>query len=280
MKGLFALCWGGLLLAAPPALPPVHTPNLKEWRLELSPDLGGWHSEGRQELSIKLVDPKDPAPPKQERHSYQEDEGPGEMEEGESPSQAQEPAALKQERESWEEFRRRNAWRNRRILLWFNGQASILEVQVGQALNHTLNAQGGENRLELLEPDSGLRLVRTWWASASRNRLSIRRIWAQGDDWGGGNLEVMEPNGELARPGRRTPSGGLLNWDSGYLHATPPAGTYTLRWSGGYRGGKPFKVVVEANLDAGTDRERRLRFERLILPGAGPSTLGTLDVED
>ncbi len=66
------------LLLAPPALvaqkaakakPPAaaaYAPDLKLWRLELSPDLGGWSSDRTVNLRLKLVDPKDPAPPKDE----------------------------------------------------------------------------------------------------------------------------------------------------------------------------------------------------------------------
>ena len=94
------------------------------------------------------------------------------------------------------------------------------------------------------------------------------------------SLVLLEPGGELAVQGRRTAGGGLMDWDSGYTHASPQPGTYTLRWSGGWRGSPPHAVVVEAVLDGGTDRERRWRFEQLVLPGAGTVTLGTLDVED
>ena len=76
------------------------------------------------------------------------------------------------------------------------------------------------------------------------------------------------------------PPAARSRWSNEYLHPTPPPGTYTLRWTGGYRGGRPFRVVVEAVLDGGTDTERRWRFERLMLPGAGPATLGTVDVEN
>jgi len=38
-------------------------------------------------------------------------------------------------------------------------------------------------------------------------------------------------------------------------------------------------VTVEVALDPGTDRERRWRLNRLILPGSPPAILGTFDVE-
>jgi hypothetical protein len=276
-----------LLLASPlPAQPkvqprpkaPIYAPELSLWRLELQPDLGGWMLEGRQELRIKLVDPKDPDPPKDEaRWSGFEDEYDGAEEEEGAPKSADQ---LRQERLEREDAVRRNAWRQRRLLVWFNGEASTLEAQVGHTSYFSATSQSGENRLEILEPDSGARLVRSWWTFASRARLRIFRVQASDDEWGGGSLEVLEPNGDLASSGRRTTSGGTLDWSSNFSHPNPPAGTFTLRWSGGYRGGKPFRVVIEAILDGGTDRERRWRFERLMLPGAGPATLGTVDVEN
>lgn len=260
--------------------PPLYTPDLSQWRLELTPDLGGWLTEGRQELRIKVVDPRDPEPPKDEPRSYGYEgeyyEGDGEYEE--TPSKTAEQ--LKQERLEREEQQRRNAWRSRRVLVWFNGAPSTQFLQVGQSTYFSVDSQNGENRLEILEPDSGKRLIRSWWTFATRTRLRIFRVRTSDDDWGGGSLEILEPNGDLASSGRKTASGGLMSWGDGYTHATPPAGTFTLRWTGGYRGGKPFKVIVEALLDGGTDQERRWRFERLMLPGAGPATLGTVDVEN
>jgi len=259
---------------------PVYTPDLAQWRLELSPDLGGWLTEGKQELRFKLVDPRDPDPPKDEARSndYEGEyyEGDGDYEEGPQKSADQ----LKAERLAREEEERRNAWRQRRLLIWFNGVYSSQDAQVGHSSYFSAASQNGENRLEVLEPDSGKRLVRSWWTFATRSRLWIFRVRTADDDGGGGNLEILEPNGDLASYGRRTTSGGTMDWGSGYTHPTPPAGTFTLRWTGGYRSGKPFKVTVEAILDGGTDQERRWRFERLMLPGAGPATLGTLDVEN
>lgn len=259
---------------------PTYAPDLSQWRIELSPDLGGWLSEGKQELRIKVVDPKDPEPPKEEarRNDYEGDyyEGDGEYEEGPQKSAEQ----LKRERLEREELERRNAWRQRRILIWLNGVPSTQHLQVGHSSYFSVASQNGENRLEILEPDSGKRLIRSWWTFATRTRLRIFRVRSSDDDWGSGNLEILEPNGDLANSGRKTPSGGMMSWGDGFTHPTPPAGTYTLRWTGGYRGGKPFKVVVEAILDGGTDQERRWHFERLMLPGAGPATLGTVDVEN
>lgn len=264
----------------PKPQPQLYAPDLTRWRLELTPDLGGWLTEGRQELRIKIVDPKDPDPPKDEARSYDYDgdyyEGDGDYEEAPPKSADQ----LKRERLEREERERRNAWRHRRLLVWFNGTPATLHAQVGHSAYFSAVSQNGENRLEILEPDSGKRLVRSWWTFAARTRLRILRVRATDDEWGGGNLEILEPSGDLASAGRRTPSGGTMGWDSGYAHPAPPAGTFTVRWSGGYRGGKPFRVIVEAILDGGTDQERRWRFERLMLPGAGPATLGTVDIEN
>jgi hypothetical protein len=263
--------------------PATYAPDLSQWRLEISPDLGGWLTEGKQELRIKIVDPRDPAPPKDEVRSYGYDgdyegeyyEGDGEGDEGPQKSAAE----LRRERLEREEQERQNAWRQRRLLVWFNGVPTTHYAQVGHSVYFNANSQNGENRLEVLEPESGKRLVRSWWTFATRTRLRIFRVRTSDDDWGGGSLEVLEPNGDLAVNGRKTASGGAMGWGDGYTHSAPPAGTFTLRWTGGYRGGKPFKVVVEAILDGGTDQERRWHFERLMLPGAGPATLGTVDVE-
>jgi hypothetical protein len=259
---------------------PLYAPDLSQWRLELTPELGGWLTESRQELRIKLVDPKDPEPPKDEprAYGYEGDYYEGDSEYQESPQKTAEE--LKRERLEREDLERRNAWRQRRVLIWLNGEPSTQHLEVGRSTFFSVVSQNGENRLEILEPDSGKRIIRSWWTFATRTRLRIFRVRASDDDWGGGSLEVLEPNGDLATSGRKTASGGLMSWGDGYTHGTPPAGTYTLRWSGGYRGGKPFRVILEAILDGGTDQERRWRFERLMLPGAGPATLGTIDVEN
>jgi hypothetical protein len=263
---------------APKPLPPIYTPDLSKWKLELTPDLGGWVTEGKQEIRIKLVDPRDPAPPQDEEIRYDDYRYEDEGEYVEPPEKSAEE--LRQERLREEEETKRTAWRDRRLLVWFNGAATQFFVRVGFSTHYAVASQNGENRLEIWEPDSGKRLIRSWWASTSRTRLLINQVRPTDDEWGGGNLEILEPNGDLASRGKRTTSGGTLNWSNDYLHPAPPPGTYTLRWTGGYRGGKPFRVVVEAVLDAGTDSERRWRFERLMLPGAGPATLGTIDVEN
>lgn len=263
---------------APKPLPPIYTPDLSKWKLELTPDLGGWLTEGKQEIHIKLVDPKDPDPPKDEEVKYNNY---GDEEEGEYVEPPDKSAEeLRQERLRTEEEAKRTAWRDRRMLVWFNGATTQLSVRVGSSTYYSVDSQNGENRLEIWEPDSGQRVVRSWWTSTSHTRLMIHQVRASEDEGGGGNLEILEPNGDLASRGKRTTSGGTLGWSNDYLHAIPPQGTYTIRWTGGYRGGKPFRLVVEAILDGGTDSERRWRFERLMLPGAGPATLGTIDVEN
>lgn len=270
-------------LAAPRKMPPhtpVHVPDPSLWRLEVKPELGGWTTQGTVELKLKLVDPRDPKPP-------QEDEGRDPYAEGEAWAETEgQERDWEAERRWHQEEARRNKWRDRKLRYWLNGSAAALDLQVGHTSTLELVCQGGENRLELYQPDSGQRVVRTWWAAAPQVRLRILKLgteqgfWGDGESfWGGGNLEILEPDGQLVSPGRKSRSGGSLDWASAYGHPSPPAGTYTLRWVGGWRGEKPFRVTVEAVLDGGTELERRWRFERLVLPGAGPVTLGTVEVE-
>lgn len=261
--------------AKPPAM--AYVPDLKQWRLEVSPALGGWSGDRTVSLKVKLVDPKDPNPPKDEpqpRYFDDEDEG------GYEPPAEDTRTAdqLRKERLAREVEAARNAWRSRTLLVWLNGASMRWQASVGTTLNMELTAQNGENRLEILEPDSGLKVVRSWWVSTTRTRLRVVSLQVD-DEYVSGNLQVQEPDGALAQGGRRTPSGGMLRWSGEYTHDTPPPGTYALKWTGGWRGGKPARVHVEAVLDGGTDQERRWTWERLILPGAGPSMLGTFDVE-
>jgi hypothetical protein len=39
-------------------------------------------------------------------------------------------------------------------------------------------------------------------------------------------------------------------------------------------------MQVDIILDGGTDRERRWRFESLVMPGSGSVVLGSFDVDD
>ncbi|NWJ39348.1 MAG: hypothetical protein HXX12_00060 [Geothrix sp.] len=278
-----------LLFAAPGLMaqkaaklkPPVvasYAPDLKLWRLEVAPDLGGWSSDRTVNLRLKLVDPKDPNPPKDEpgRRYYDDYEDEGGYDPGGEDTRTAEQ--LRQARLEREAETARQAWRARTLKVWFNGATLSWSVRVGHTLNTDLTAQNGENRLEILEPDSGLRVVRSWWVSTARTRLRVVSIHAN-DEYTGGSLQVLEPDGAVAEGGRRTASGGMLRWSGEYTHDTPPPGTYTLKWMGGWRGGKPARIKVEAVLDGGTDQERRWTWERLILPGAGPVTMGTFDVE-
>ena len=251
--------------------PPLYEPDLSQWRMEVSPGLGGWSGEDKVILKVKIVDPRDPAPPREGGEHQEVDR----WWEGATPEIRR--AKFEAHRRAQEEEERRNRWRERTLRIWFNGSERTTSITVGREAEETLECQNGENRLELQEPASGLRVVRTWWAFAGRTRLQISQLRGPQDGWGG-NLEVLEPNGDLAGNMRKTPSGGVAGWNT-YTHASPPAGTYTLRWTALPRYGSPCTVVVEALLDAGTERERRWRFTRLMLPGAGPATLGTLDVE-
>jgi hypothetical protein len=262
-----------------PLAPGAYVPDLKQWRMELAPDLGGWSSERSVTLRIKLVDPKDPNPPKDEArrwNDYEDEEGDNERgAEGEDTRTA---AQLRQERLEREAESARQAWRQRTLKVWLNGAAMTWSTRVGTTLNMEITVQNGENRLEILEPESGLKVVRSWWVSTARTRLHVVSIQSN-EEYVGGSLQVLEPDGAVAEGGRRTASGGMLRWSGEYTHDTPPPGTYTLKWVGGWRGGKPARIRVEALLDGGTDQERRWSWERLILPGAGAVTLGTFDVE-
>lgn len=265
---------------SPKASPAAYVPDLKAWRMDVAPALGGWSSDRTVNLRIKLVDPRDPNPPKDEANprsydaydDYEEGDGEARTEDTRTAEQ------LKQERLERQAEAARQAWRQRTLRVWFNGAALTWHTRVGTTLAMDITAQNGENRLEILEPDSGVKVVRSWWVSTARTRLRVVSIQAN-DEYTGGSLQVQEPDGALAEGGRRTASGGMLRWSGEYTHDTPPPGTYTLKWTGGWRGGKPARIRVEAVLDGGTDQERRWTWERLILPGAGPVTLGTFDVE-
>lgn len=282
MNAVILFLLPALLVAAPQKkvkkpVPADYVPDPKQWRVEIKPDLGGWQSEPHPVIRIKVVDPHDPNPPsdEEERPNYDNDyEGDGEGEDVPEKSADQ----LRKERLAREAEEKRNAWRERKATVWFNGQVQPLTLSVGRSYLLNLDAANGENRFEVLVPDAGKRVVRTWWVSSSRTRLRISKVL--GEEPYSGNLEILEPGGELATAGRRTPSGGMCAWGGAYTHSTPAPGTYTLRWTGGWRGAKPCRVTVEAVLDGGTDTERRWRFERVVLAGAGPVTLGTIDVEE
>ena len=265
-----------------PAALGAYVPDLKQWRLELAPDLGGWSSDRTVNLRIKLVDPKDPNPPKDEARRWNDYEGddeggyePGSDDASGDTRTAEQLRLARLEREA---EAARQAWRQRTLKVWLNGSTLTWSARVGFTLNMEITAQNGEHRLEILEPESGLKVIRSWWVSTAHTRLRVVSIHTN-NEYSGGSLQVLEPDGAVAEGGRRTTSGGMLRWSGEYTHETPPPGTYTLKWAGGWRGGKPARIKVEAVLDGGTDQERRWNWERLILPGAGPVTLGTFDVE-
>lgn len=277
-----ALCLAACLAlrAAPPAAGPIYHPDPALWRLEVTPELGGWITTTSIQLTFKLVDPQDPDPPRNDRgiYAWWEDDNEWSGRPARKLTPADWKARMRAQRLAQEEYERRNGWRQRALRIWLNGEARSAQVRVGYAADETLECQPGENRLELFEPASGLRLVRTWWASAERTRLQIAQVRA-GDAPEDGGLEVVEPGGDLAGNWRKTPSGGVAGWNR-YVHANPPPGTYTLRWTGLPRQGSPCTVRVEAILDGGTEQERRWRFSHLMIPGAGPAILGTVDVEN
>jgi hypothetical protein len=262
--------------AAPPA---VYAPDPALWRLELAPDLGGWMTTASFPLRVKIVDPRDPDPPREGRPAFQDQDDEEDAYDPLHPLTRVELQARYQARQlAWARQERLNAWRKRRLILWFNGAEQVLQVRVGYAWEQSLQCRDGENRLEILQPDSGLREVRTWWAFAGRIRLLVYQVRGDESTWNG-HLEVVGPAGDIARPGRKTASGGVAGWNR-FTHADPPPGTYTLRWAGIPAQASPGTVVVDAFLDPGTDHERQRRFSSLILPGTGSVTLGTIDVEN
>ena len=275
-----ALLLGACLAAAPPAAKVRYQPDLTQWRLELGSDLGGWLTNPKVPFTLKVVDPRDPDPPKEVAGAYgyeeQYEDWAGLYGNLSDLTPKQRMARI---REIQAEEEAKNGWRRRQVRIWFNGEDRSAEVRVGNTYTCDLECLNGENRLEVFEPTSGLRAVRTWWTASGTTRLRINQV-RSGEENGFGGLEVVEPNGDLGENWRRTPSGGVVGWNS-YTHANPPSGTYTLRWQGGHRQeGSPCTIVVEAVLDPGTEQEKRWRFSRLLLPGAGPAILGTLDVED
>lgn len=279
LRGLF------LAVALPSlAAPPVpYVPDPAQWRLEMTPDLGGWMTASNFNLHVKIVDPKDPEPPQASRASngWSDEEGEqGDFEEDEPAprNRAERQAWFKMRQRAWAEKEKRNAWRKRNLIVWFNGSERVLQARVGYPLEEQFECQDGENRLELMQPDSGVRVVRTWWAIASRVRLLVKQVH-RGDGMWNGNLQVVEPSGEFPRGRRKTSSGGIATWN-GFTHPDPPPGTYTVRWVEIPMETMPTMVTVDAYLDPGTERERQWHFSRLIVPGSSAVTLGTIDVEN
>lgn len=254
-----------------------YVPDLSRWRLELSAPPGGWLSEPTQNLEFKLVDPGDPDPPRDgpERYDPYED---AERYRPEPPRPEPAPEQLRQQRLKAEAERKANLWRSRRVQVWFNGEPSLCWVEVNRTQGFTVVAQNGENRLELIEPESGARASCSWWVSTAAVRLRVAVLRDVEDlPYPSGDLQVVEPDGTVAESPRTTPSGGRSTWME-YRHPAPLPGSYTVRWKPAwYR--DPAVVTVEVALDPGTDRERRWRLNRLILPGSPPAILGTFDVE-
>jgi hypothetical protein len=277
----------------------AYVPDPKQWQMYLLSPMGGWTTERHINVEFKIVDPHDPKPPKDvARKVVDEDMDSGESDEGPDYYEG----LKRRENEEWSDFyarvnveRNKNVWRNRKVEIHFNGEKQVQDFQVGRKGSIYLDLQDGENRLELRQPDSGKYAVRTIWASNSRDRLVIR-MTQEGENeqsWWWGGLQVVEPDSTESIAGEPTPSGGK-NKGNSYTHATPLPGTYTVRWFDtragvdGYEWGEgsndaqaaPKKVVIEILLDPNTDRERRWKFERLVMPGTKRVTMGSFDVED
>ena len=293
MKRLLLALFGTVLLAQAPKAPQPYSPNPGLWRLELEEAPGGWTTAKELTLRLKVVDPRDPAPPKP---VSPEDEDAWEYREG----------LTRGDDEPWEAFwarveaaRKANAWRNRTLQVFHNGQKTTRAYRVGHPVVLNLDLHDGENRVEVRVPDNGQSRVVSCFATNSRDRLVVRLSSPDPEptgyywSWYSGGLQVVEPDSTESIGGEPTPSGGRNN-GSVFTHIAPLPGTYTVRWfdpqagvdgygyegSNGSTDNKPQRIFVEVLLDGGTDRERRWRFEQLVLPGAGTVTLGTLDVED
>jgi hypothetical protein len=78
----------------------------------------------------------------------------------------------------------------------------------------------------------------------------------------------------IKTPGPPTPGSGAV---CGRACSWPP-GSFTERGRLPNRV-DPAQATVDVVLDRGTDRERRCRFNRLILPGSPPAIPGTFDVD-
>jgi len=265
-----------LLLAGGLAARTPYVPDLKHWRLELTSAPGGWLSERRQQITFKLVDPGDPRPPREPAGRYD----PYADAEAYRPPAAEEktPEQLRRKRQQEEALRLANQWRQRTIQIWFNGEPMAEYAEVNAARSFRVESQDGENRLELLEPESGARVTCSWWVSVSQSRLQVTVLRDfPGNFYPTGELQVVEPDGTLGDYLKATPSGGKIQWMA-YSHPAPPAGTYAVRWKT-YPWQEPAAVTVQVVLDPGTDREHRWRLNRLILPGSPPTLLGTFDVD-
>jgi hypothetical protein len=280
--------------------------------VEILTILGGWAETGPAGIRVQWTDPTDPRPPVdrsldywdrwQARHQTEKEalrlrawecfEGePGIeaarrealiawAEDRESEADPTTPAELaftrrwlKASAQARRELEAAEVSRERTAQVWFNGEAMHWELEVNRERTFEVKPVQGENRLELLDPATGERTVRTWWCGSRAPRL---RVVARepGQRWPSWNLAVLEPGGELAS-------------DLQDFERTHPApGTYTLRWNArtpspwwSLEDASPRIVQADVTLDGGTDRERRWHFESLVLPGSGTVVLGSFDVE-
>lgn len=272
---------------------PSYVPDPALWRLELDEAPGGWTTAQTLTLRLKVVDPRDPAPP---QPSSAEDEETLEYQEG----------LTRGEDEPWSDFwarvevaRRVNAWRRRNLMIFHNGQKITRPYRVGYPVTVRLDLHDGENRVELRVPENGQVRVVSRFAISSRNRLVVRLSSPDPEptqyygSWYAGGLQVVEPDHTESIGGEPTPSGGR-NDGSVFTHPAPLPGTYTVRWFDPRAGvdgygydeayessdNRPQRILADVVLDGGTDRERRWRFERLVVPGTKRITLGSFDVED
>jgi hypothetical protein len=283
-----------------PSKSEAYVPDPKQWKLYVKTPIGGWTTAKELTFEVKVADPKDPHPPEEiliplaenNPYAYGDYEGEGGGDEMDAA-----PVRAESERSR---SRQAEKWRHIQLQCWVNGVPSHRAYMVGHRIQFHMDVQDGENRIEIREPLSGQRAIRTFWGANSRDRLVIRlteddpspSLYHGGWWWGG--LQVVEPDSTESIGGEPTPSGGK-NRGKSYHHATPLAGTYTVRWFDtragvdgysyeeyGYASEevRPRKVICEIVLDPGTDRERRWRFERLVMPGTPRVTLGSFDVED
>lgn len=289
-------------------------PDPRTWRLELSPELGGWWGGSPEDLRVKLVAPGDPRPRRAPTEEWWEfwqadwkrrraallekalelmkadpeaspraevllresfTDTPGDPRVGQD--YAAWACALRARKRAEAELERARAGRQILVEAWHNGQKLSLRTEPNRDHYLGLEPLRGENRLELREPRSGQVLVRSWWQGSGGPRLSVH-LQGEGPGWDIGDLQLLEPNGRLSRP------------DTVLKRSNPAAGTYSLRWlrrsyergwwdEEPYLGNAPIRIRALVVLDAGTDRERRWNFEALGLPGAPPMTLGSFDVE-
>jgi hypothetical protein len=308
---LLCALFGILPLSGQDPFYPFWKPDPKRWRLEVLTPLGGWSSAGPSEIQLRLVDSSDPRPPRDPALEYWEawqrereartralrlrtqelladtPEAQWQPEAGEEQMEEEEGLEasttsnlsilllrLRAERQAEEELDRAEDMRRPSLKVWCNGEAMDWRLSLNRLESFSITPVQGENRIELLEPVTGQRLVRTWWCEGRNPRLRVvaRELDTRWSSW---NLEVLEPGGKRAA--------GLQDFEKSH----PASGTYTLRWDAGEpsewwspEDARPRIVQVDVILDGGKDRERRWRFEPLVLPGTGPVVIGSFDVED